>query len=284
MAEKTEYRLDEYREYENEQWGPWKKLGTGTQVKNPETIQDLNIPENNVDLLIEKSDLEAMGNDILKAINGTRRQEQAAHDPIDAIESFEIEDGITNDQAPQRWIENLIYGWPEVSVEEQNQLVQKYTRWPFNTELEKETREKIRKMIKKYRDKERRLKILLEATTMKVAPAQGQEGINSINDMENHYFMQILKNDYPEAHTAVKNGIKAGIIDFKDNRFNFKCDRGCVGLVFSETGYTDYKQINRFILINEERPAPSTLINSTKNTPPSEWGRIKKVFFPTPLK
>jgi hypothetical protein len=26
MAEKTEYRLDEYREFEHGEWGPWQKM------------------------------------------------------------------------------------------------------------------------------------------------------------------------------------------------------------------------------------------------------------------
>jgi hypothetical protein len=100
------------------------------------------------------------------------------------------------------------------------------------------------------------------------------------NDWENHYFMQIMKNDFPLAYTAVKKGLAIGLIEFKNNLFNFKCVAGCVGLIFSEAGYTEYKQIARFIFINEKKLAPNTLKNCTKNTPPKEWERIKQVIFP----
>ena len=103
-------------------------------------------------------------------------------------------------------------------------------------------------------------------------------------EIDNHYFMQIMKNDFPLAYEAMKNGIATGIIDFKNNLFNFRCDKGCVGIIFNEAGYTDYKQINRYILINGEIPADSTLRNNTKNTPPKEWEKLKIIFFPNNLK
>ncbi|MCL1812976.1 MAG: hypothetical protein FWG29_05590 [Treponema sp.] len=98
---------------------------------------------------------------------------------------------------------------------------------------------------------------------------------------ENHYFMDVLKNDFPIAHNAVKIGLSKGIIEFTDDeKFNFKCDKGCVGLVFKQAGCTDYKMIKRFILMNDKKPADNTLRNCTKNTPPDEWEKLKTVFFP----
>jgi hypothetical protein len=95
------------------------------------------------------------------------------------------------------------------------------------------------------------------------------------------YFMQIMKNEYPKAFTAIKKGMAEGIIEFKNKLLNFKCDKGCVGLVFNESGFTQYKQIVRFITINGETPKKDTLKNCKKNTPPAEWKSLKHIFFPT---
>ena len=103
----------------------------------------------------------------------------------------------------------------------------------------------------------------------------------ALQDMDNHYLMITLKTDYPHAYSAVKNGIAAGIIEFKGNHFNFKCDKGCVGIIFSEAGCTNYKLIARYILINGEEPAEDTLKNNKKNRPPKEWDRMQLIFFPT---
>jgi len=109
---------------------------------------------------------------------------------------------------------------------------------------------------------------------------------NKINSSlpDNHVLMKILKHEYPNAYTAVKNGIEAGIIEFKNSYFNFKCDKGCVGLIFYGSNCTVWKTINRYILINNEEPKADTLKNCTKNTPPNEWESIKQIFFPTASK
>jgi hypothetical protein len=92
--------------------------------------------------------------------------------------------------------------------------------------------------------------------------------------------MQFLKSEYRTAYTAVKIGIARGIIEFTDdNKFDFKCNRGCVGLFFNEAGCTAYKQIYPHILINGTKPAENTLKNCTKNTPPREWERIRRLIF-----
>jgi len=160
---KTEYRLDECREYENGEWGPWKKIDDTVLIKKPETIQDLQIPTSNTDLLIEQRDLLALEKDILTAINKTLPPIQAFKNPIDAIECFEIEDSLTGNYALQQVIEKLFDEWPGMSAVQTNQYVQKYTRWPLNIALENKTLENIYKMIKDYRNRERKLKILMEA-------------------------------------------------------------------------------------------------------------------------
>jgi len=114
--------------------------------------------------------------------------------------------------------------------------------------------------------------------TTNEAPEIFEKIFNSIIPDDN-YFLKMLKNEYPTAYTAVKNGITAGIIEYKNTRFNFKCDKGCVGLVFSEAGCTEYKKIRRYILINGEEPAENTLKNCKKNVQPKEWERIKTIFF-----
>jgi hypothetical protein len=100
------------------------------------------------------------------------------------------------------------------------------------------------------------------------------------NEVDNHAFIKILKEEHPVAYTAIKNGLGSGLIEYKNKRFNFKCDKGCVGLVFWKSGYTAYKQIVRYILINGEEPKEITLRNCTSNSPPNEWESIKKHFFP----
>jgi hypothetical protein len=100
-------------------------------------------------------------------------------------------------------------------------------------------------------------------------------------DEDNHYFMRILKAEHPIAYSAVRNGRAAGIIEYKDGYFNFKCDKGCVGLIFNKAGYTEYKQIGRFILINGEEPGENTLKNCTSNAAPGEWETIEPILFPT---
>jgi len=101
---------------------------------------------------------------------------------------------------------------------------------------------------------------------------------------EDHILMQIMKSYHPLAYTAVNNGLSAGIIEFENNLFNFKCQSGCVGAMFREAGYTAYKQIAPFILINGKPPAKNTLSNSTSNPEPKQWEEIKQVLFQTMTK
>jgi hypothetical protein len=108
-----------------------------------------------------------------------------------------------------------------------------------------------------------------------------QQDSDNSTDVDNHFLMQMFKKNFPNTYIAMKNGIRAGVIEYKDKIFNFKCDRGCVGLVFSESGCTDYKHINEHILINDKKPAKNTLKNCRTNSPPSEWKNLKKIFFPT---
>ena len=97
---------------------------------------------------------------------------------------------------------------------------------------------------------------------------------------DEQFFMQNMKNNHLSAYTAMKNGLLAGIVELKDSYFNFKCNKGCVGYVFNEAGYTEWKQIGQYILINDEKPGKYTLRNCTSNTPPDEWEKIKPIFFP----
>jgi hypothetical protein len=106
------------------------------------------------------------------------------------------------------------------------------------------------------------------------------EKIEQQTSLDNHYFMKLLENDFSTAYTAVKNGLVAGLIEYKDGLFNFKCKKGCVGLIFNKAGCTEYKTINKHILINGEEPKKDTLKNCTKNTPPKEWDRIEQIIFP----
>ena len=98
---------------------------------------------------------------------------------------------------------------------------------------------------------------------------------------ENHVFMSILKGICWRAYDAVRKGRAANIIEFKNDKFNFKCDKGCVGQIFKEAGYTEYKQIARYILIDGEKTTENKLKNSSKNSPPKMWEVIKPIFFPS---
>ncbi|MCL2273181.1 MAG: hypothetical protein FWC19_10315 [Treponema sp.] len=104
--------------------------------------------------------------------------------------------------------------------------------------------------------------------------------ITTYEEKINNGFLQYLENFYPHAYSAVINGIRSGIIQYKNTFFNFKCDKGCVGLIFHEAGCSEWKTLNRFILINNEAPKADTLKNCTKNRAPNEWERIKPIFFP----
>jgi hypothetical protein len=98
--------------------------------------------------------------------------------------------------------------------------------------------------------------------------------------MEEHYFMQILKYESKPTYEYMKKAIKIKLVQYTDNGyFNFLCDRGCVGLFFSTAGYTDFKRIFPFILINEEPCDDETLRNGSKHGDTVEWNAISKAIF-----
>jgi hypothetical protein len=113
-----------------------------------------------------------------------------------------------------------------------------------------------------------------------INPPQAPEPTRNKQSWKDHYMAQLWKNDYKSLFEAMDKAIKAGIVEYTNNGiFNFRCDAGCVGLFFKEAGYTENKQISRFVLINGTPPAKTTLENAEKNTPPREWENIKKIIF-----
>jgi len=132
----------------------------------------------NAELLIEQDDLQALGNDILTAINKTLPAAQAFKSAIAAIECFEMEDCLASNHALQEGIEKLIYEWPGMSADQANQYVQMHTTWPLNIELENKALEKIYEMIREYRTKERHLKI-----KTRIVQEQGEK--TNANNTEN---------------------------------------------------------------------------------------------------
>jgi hypothetical protein len=103
-------------------------------------------------------------------------------------------------------------------------------------------------------------------------------------EIENHILMHWLKVESNATYQAMKKALKEKLITYKDGFFDFHCDRGCVGLFFREGGCTEYKTLNRHILINGKQPARTTLENCTKNKEPRSWIKIKKLYFDTPAK
>jgi hypothetical protein len=98
----------------------------------------------------------------------------------------------------------------------------------------------------------------------------------NVQEFEQHYFIQTLQKNAPQAYEVVKRLIDAKIVEYTNDYFNFKCAKGCVGLFFANSGYTDYKTISRFILINGDKCKLSTLYNCKKNTEPKEWKELEK--------
>jgi hypothetical protein len=98
-------------------------------------------------------------------------------------------------------------------------------------------------------------------------------------EIEKHYLMRWAEQEYPILYQAMKKAIEAKFIVLNNNFLDFKCDRGCVGLFFREGGNTEYKALTRYVLINGEKPAETTLENGAKNTPPNSWESMKKMFF-----
>jgi len=106
-----------------------------------------------------------------------------------------------------------------------------------------------------------------------------QIGDLSQSNYQNNFFMQILKNDAKQAFECMKKAIQNGLVEYKNNYFNFKCDKGCVGLFFSEAGYTDYKRASQHILINDEQCNAQTLSNGVKQGKTKGWDNISKIIF-----
>jgi hypothetical protein len=104
--------------------------------------------------------------------------------------------------------------------------------------------------------------------------------VDDDDDYEKLLFIMHLKREAPKSYEAIKRAIYHSIVVVERGSLNFKCARGCVGLIFFEAGYTAYKSINPYILINGKPPAKSTLQNGIKNTPPKQWEHIKKLLFP----
>jgi hypothetical protein len=98
---------------------------------------------------------------------------------------------------------------------------------------------------------------------------------------ENHYLMHVLKNEAPLGYKAMQNALKCGLVvfDHAKNAFNFCMDKGCVGLIFADAGYTEYKTIARYILLNGKPCKLITLQNAVKNTPPKSWQGIEKILY-----
>ena len=92
------------------------------------------------------------------------------------------------------------------------------------------------KIIELYREKE----IITEYYEKAVADITSIEPQRNISNYEEHYFMQILKNDAKYTFEVMKKAIEKGLVEYTSNNyFNFKCDKGCVGLFFAKTGFTD---------------------------------------------
>ena len=94
-----------------------------------------------------------------------------------------------------------------------------------------------------------------------------------------HYLALSWKENNITLYHVMEKARGAEIFSYDDGYFNFKCEKGCVGLIFSEAGYTDYKSIFPHIKINGQLPATSTLGNAIKNSPPNSWEGIRKILF-----
>ena len=240
-----------------------------------ERIQDLEIPENNTEMRLEQMALVRLQNSILEAINETRCPDQASKDPVDAMRSFEFER--KHGHEFQQEIKKMIYGYcPGISVEHASQFYDSQTVM-YGFDLENKQWDEIYPMIKEYRERE----AILRDKIKLAESALDEQSASSLGQIDNHYLMQMLRAEYPVAYSAMKKGMSAKIIELRDNRFDFNCARGCVGLMFQEAGCNDYKTINRHILIQGTEPAPSTLGNNRKNVAPKEWDTLKSIFFPT---
>ena len=102
----------------------------------------------------------------------------------------------------------------------------------------------------------------------------------NIPKMEEHYLMQILKHEAKPAYEYLKKAIKIQLVQYTAmGYFNFLCDKGCVGYFFLKAGYTDFKRISPYILINEEPCDVEILRNGSKHGKTDEWYAINKAIF-----
>lgn len=100
--------------------------------------------------------------------------------------------------------------------------------------------------------------------------------------IKTNYFMMHLRENNPMVFKAITSfGISSGIVSVLENgKINFNCDKGTVGLIFQEGGFSEWKTALRYVNCNNEPIKLSTLQNTTKNTPPNEWKNIKKILYP----
>jgi hypothetical protein len=99
---------------------------------------------------------------------------------------------------------------------------------------------------------------------------------------KNHYFMQTLKREAPYTYNALKKALSCELVvfDTEKQRFDFRMPhKGCVGHFFKKTGYTGYKSIAKYILINGDETTAEHLKNYAKKTAPKSWSSIKKQIF-----
>jgi len=96
-------------------------------------------------------------------------------------------------------------------------------------------------------------------------------------EWETHHLAATWKIKYPALFDAIRKLKEKGKIDYINSKFNFKMDKGCVGLVLYNCGYNDYINAYPYILINEKPCKLITLRNCTKNPEPEEWEAILAV-------
>jgi hypothetical protein len=96
-------------------------------------------------------------------------------------------------------------------------------------------------------------------------------------EWETHHLAATWKIKYPALFDAIRKLKEKGKIDYINSKFNFKMDKGCVGLVLYNCGYNDYINAYPYILINEKPCKLITLQNCTKNREPEEWNKILAV-------
>ena len=93
-------------------------------------------------------------------------------------------------------------------------------------------------------------------------------------EWETHHLAATWKAEYPALFNAIRILKEKGKVDYIDSKFNFKMDKGCVGLVLSKCFYTAYKAALPYILIKGKKCKLTTLQNCTKNPEPKEWKDI----------